>query len=156
MRRNGEGEGEIGGGYPLGQLAKAFVTAVTHEDSETRRCAEEQARRWQEVLDGMATGRLRIGSRRPASDLPVWVTPQVIRGGFATGAPVAGGDLLAYEGDYIVRSNLVRDRGALFAYFLTESGLSELQDMLSTGRRTCSVSGKPIACGNVDKRATTT
>jgi nucleotide-binding universal stress UspA family protein len=36
-------------GYPLGQLAKAFVTAVTHADAGTR--AEERMRQWRDVLD---------------------------------------------------------------------------------------------------------
>lgn len=134
MRGEGEGGVEVGGGYPLGQLAKAFVTAVTHEDPKTRKRAEKRAEHWQQVLEGMATGKLRIGSRRPVSDLPEWVTPQVVRGGFATGSAAAGGDLLAYEADYINRAKLARDRGALFAYFMTEQGLGELQEMLATGQ----------------------
>ena len=39
----------------------------------------------------MASGKLRIGSREPVSGLPAWVTPEVVRGGFATGEPAAGG-----------------------------------------------------------------
>ncbi len=134
MRGEGDGGVEVGGGYPLGQLAKAFVTAVTHEDPKTRKRAEKRAQRWQEVLEGMASGKLHIGSRRPVSDLPEWVTPEVVRGGFATGKPAAGGDLLPYEVDYIQRADLVRDRGALFAYFMSEQGLGELEQMLTTNQ----------------------
>jgi hypothetical protein len=42
----------VGAGYPFGQLAKAFVTALTHEDAEIRRRAEDRIRRWQAVLGG--------------------------------------------------------------------------------------------------------
>ncbi len=68
-----------GRGYPLGQLAKAFVTAANHEDAETRRRAEERLRRSEQALSGMADGRLTIGSRTPVACLPAWVTPQVVR-----------------------------------------------------------------------------
>jgi hypothetical protein len=87
----------VGPEYPFGQLAKAFVTALTHEDAETRERAERRADRWLAVLDGMASGRLAIGSRTPVADLPAWVTPEVIRGGFATGSAAAGIPLEPWE-----------------------------------------------------------
>ena len=62
---------EIDRGYVLAQLAKASTP--------------EKAEKWAAVLRGMASGRLRIGSRTPVKDLPAWVTPEVLRGGFATG-----------------------------------------------------------------------
>jgi hypothetical protein len=48
---------QVGSGYPVGQLAKAFVTAVTHEDPATRDRA-------QSAPDG---GRLCWLAWRPAS-----------------------------------------------------------------------------------------
>ena len=46
----------IGEGYPYGQLSKAFVTALTHGDAETRERAERRIDQWRSVLSGMASG----------------------------------------------------------------------------------------------------
>jgi hypothetical protein len=124
---------QIGSGYPVGQLAKAFVTAVTHEDPATRDRAQERARRWSAVLEGMASGRLTIGSRTPVKGLPGWVTPEVVRGGFATGTPAAGGPLRPDEVELVARAGIRAERGALFAWYLGETGLSELWSMLEGG-----------------------
>jgi len=133
MRSNDEGE-RIGGGYPLGQLAKAFVTAVSHEDAATRERADERLRRWEQVLVGMSSGMLTIGPRTPVAGLPAWVTPEVVRGGFATGAVAAGGPLRPHEIDAARRAKVAPHRRALFAYYLTERGLAELNGLLNTGR----------------------
>lgn len=77
--------------YAYGQLTKAFTTALTHQDARTRTLAQERVRRWRDVIDKMADGRLRIGSRTPVPGLPAWVTPEVVHGGFATGSAAAGG-----------------------------------------------------------------
>lgn len=44
----------MGAACPEGQLAAAFVTALTHEDAATRARADERVRRWRQVLSGMA------------------------------------------------------------------------------------------------------
>ncbi|MFD8542292.1 hypothetical protein [Streptomyces sp. NPDC059649] len=119
--------------YAQAQLAGAFGTALTHEDAATRRRAEERIRRWRSVLDGIATGRLTVGSRTPVAGLPAWVTPEVVRGGFATGAASAGGPLLPYERDAARRAGVPAERRALFAYSLTEDGLAGLCRMLDDG-----------------------
>ncbi|MGW4994962.1 hypothetical protein ACWEQ3_46555 [Streptomyces mirabilis] len=49
--------------YPLGQLATAFTTAVTHHDPRVRARAEDRVARWRKVLTGMADGTLTVGSR---------------------------------------------------------------------------------------------
>ncbi|MGW3103620.1 hypothetical protein [Streptomyces sp. NPDC001100] len=121
-------------GYALGQLAKAFTTALTHEDADTRRRAEGRARRWRAVLAGMAGGRLTIGSRTPVAGLPAWVTPEVVRGGFATGTPGAGGPLQPYEIRLAERFGVPADRRALFAHCLTDTGLTWLWGQLNSGR----------------------
>ncbi|MFY1671276.1 hypothetical protein ACN27G_15085 [Plantactinospora sp. WMMB334] len=84
---------------------------MTHEDAGTRSHAEERVRRW---------------SRAPVAGLPVWVIPQVVRGGFATGSPAADGPLHPYEMEPAARVGVPAERGALFAYFLTEAGQAEL------------------------------
>lgn len=114
---------QIGTGYPAAQLARAFVTALTHEDAGTREQAEERARRWSSVLQAMAAGTVTIGSRRPMARWPVWVTPQVVRGGFATGVPAAGGPLRPHESD----------RAAQFAHYLGDAGQAELSALLDSG-----------------------
>ncbi|MFJ5788356.1 hypothetical protein [Streptomyces hydrogenans] len=117
-----------------GMLARAFTTALTHADPATRQRAEERARGWRDVLAGMASGTLRIGSRTPVAGLPAWVTPEVLHGGFATGAARAGGPLQPYEAEAARRAGVPADRAALFAYHLTEPGLAALWALLDSGR----------------------
>ncbi|MGW7264553.1 hypothetical protein [Streptomyces sp. NPDC054842] len=125
---------EVNPGYASGQLARALSTALTHEDPDTRRRAGERQRAWRSVLAGMANGLLTIGSRTPVRDLPAWVTPEVLRGGFATGAPSAGGPLTEYEVEAARRAGVPQDRRALFAYWLSEDGLAQLYELLDGGR----------------------
>lgn len=124
----------VGVGFPLGQLARALTTARTHEDVATRERAELRVRRWQQIVDGMAEGRLDIGSRTPVRGLPAWVTPEVTHGGFATGEPAAGGPLRPDETDRAQRLGLPADRRALFWSWLTDAGLAELGELLDSGR----------------------
>ncbi|KUO03443.1 hypothetical protein [Streptomyces caeruleatus] len=122
--------------YLAAQLAKAFTTALTHHDPATRRRAEERGQRWRAVLAGMAAGRLRVGSRTPVVGLPAWVTPEVIRGGFATGTPGAGGPLQPYETEAARSFGVPAERRALFAHGLTEAGLAWLWARLDDGHYT--------------------
>ncbi|MEU4038922.1 hypothetical protein [Streptomyces collinus] len=121
-------------GYAAGQLAAAFRTAAAHPNPETRRRGAERGRRWRAVLDGMANGLLTIGSRTPVAGLPAWVTPEVVRGGFATGEPSAGGPLLDHETATARRVGVPETRRALFAYFLSDDGLAHLHELLDSGR----------------------
>lgn len=127
-------DAQISDAYPTGQLAAAFVTALTHEDAETRRRAEERVRAWRQVLAGMAEGRIDVGSRTPVAGWPAWVTPEVVRGGFATGEPAAGGPLHPYEIEAAGRAGITPDREALFLHYLTDAGLAELDELLDSGR----------------------
>ncbi|MFI6013498.1 hypothetical protein ACIBAG_32645 [Streptomyces sp. NPDC051243] len=120
--------------YAAAQLAKAFATALTHEDADTRRRAEVRGQRWRAVLAGMAAGRLTVGSRTPVAGLPAWVTPEVMRGGFATGAAGAGGPLQPYETEIARSFRVPAERRALFAHCLTEGGLAWLWARLDSGR----------------------
>jgi hypothetical protein len=124
---------EIGGAYPFAQLARASLTASSHEDEGARARARERAAKWMSVLTGMASGRLGIGSRTPVAGLPAWVTPEVVRGGFATGNAAAGGKPELWERRLADRLGIQLNRGAIFAHFLTEEGLAELTGMLDGG-----------------------
>lgn len=121
-------------GYAQGQLAKAFTTALTHQDADTRRRAEGRVKRWRAVLAGMSGGLLTIGSRTPVAGFPAWVTPEVVHGGFATGTPGAGGPLQPYETRLAEQFGVPADRRALFAHCLTDTGLTWLWGQLNSGR----------------------
>lgn len=120
-------------GYAAGQMAKAFATALTHESAETRERAEKRLERWRRVLSGMASGSLSIGSRTPVDGLPAWVTPEVVKGGFATGTAAAGGPVLPHEQDAARRAGIACDRRSLFLHHLTDEGLNELYELLDSG-----------------------
>lgn len=124
---------EVGEGYPLGQMAKALATALEHDDPETRARAATRAGKWADVLKGMASGLLSVGSRDPVMGLPVWVTPEVIRGGFVTGNVEAGGPVEISERLVARRADVAPTREAIFAWYLTEAGLTELVSKLEQG-----------------------
>ncbi|GHG89939.1 hypothetical protein [Streptomyces lanatus] len=119
--------------YAAAQLAKAFTTALIHQDADTRHRAERRGQRWRAVLAGMAAGRLTIGSRTPVAGLPAWVTPEVVRGGFVTGTASAGGPLQPYEIEAARSLGVPVERAALFAHCLTEPGLDRLWALLDSG-----------------------
>ncbi|MFD0257031.1 hypothetical protein ACFVH7_01940 [Kitasatospora indigofera] len=123
----------IGPGYPAGRLAGALRTATTHEDAGTRARAERRVGHWREVLRATASGAVTTGSRTPVAGFPAWVTPQVVHGGFVTGAASAGGPMLPYELEAAARAGVPADRRALFGHFLTDRGLAELTDRLDRG-----------------------
>ena len=121
---------QVGGTYPFAEMVKAFQTAVTHDDPVTREWAGARMERWKAVLDGMASGRLQIGSRTPVAGFPAWVTPEVVRGGFATGRAAAAGELLQDERALAARLGVEETRAAVFEAALTPDGLEHLEDVL--------------------------
>ncbi len=103
---------------------------------QERQMAEVRARKWTDVLKGMAGGLLSIGSREPVSDTPSWVTLEVVHGGFATGTYLAAGPLDAGEKERAQRHKLNVDGGSrrtLNLSYLSEEGLSELLALLDSG-----------------------
>ncbi|RKS08333.1 hypothetical protein DFP74_4029 [Nocardiopsis sp. Huas11] len=119
--------------YARDRLARALVSALTHDDPHVREAAAQRADAWHSVVTGMADGTLEIGSRTPVRGLPTWVTPQVLHGGFATGTPAAAGPLRPHERDLARRHGLPAERAALYAHHLTEDGLAELTALLDEG-----------------------
>lgn len=120
-------------GYEWEQLRKALATEQISDDPKTRKRASLRAGQWTSVLLGIASGRIRVGSRTPVRAFPVWLTPEIVRGGFATGAPAAGGPLTS---DEIALADLVgaeQTRESLFDWFLSADGLRELNRMIDDG-----------------------
>ncbi|GHH43673.1 hypothetical protein [Streptomyces candidus] len=120
--------------YAADRLAKALATAGSHPHAATRERAAARGERWRAVLSGIAEGRLSIGSRTPVRGLPAWVTPEVVRGGFATGTASASGPFLPHETQAAQRFGIPATRGALFAHALTGPGLDALFALLDSGR----------------------
>lgn len=130
-------------GYALGQIAHALTTSQTHGDAATRERARAKIAAWQGVFAGMLSGDLSVGSRTPVN-APAWATLQVIKGGFATGALLAGGPLHPHEVHRLARlrgappsaapaASGDAARGALNASYLDDAGLAELQGLLRSG-----------------------
>lgn len=126
----------VGTGYAAAQLMRAMAQARDHADADVRARAQQRAQRWRRLLLDAAGGALRHGSRAPVAANPVWLTPQVLHGGFATASLAAGGDLTAHE-RALARELGVADadaRAAVNAWYLGEAGLAALSERLRDGR----------------------
>ena len=137
MARRGDKNTEVRTGYAAIQLARALVTTRDHGDPETRERARARVDRWSQVFLGMLDGSLRVGSRTPLKEVPAWATLEVVTGGFATGALLAGGPLRDHERELITRlppASDAAERLRLNSYFLSEDGLAELRRVLAEGR----------------------
>jgi hypothetical protein len=122
--------------YAAFQVAKALTTSVSHRDAATRERSREKIATWTAVLENIFNGSLAYGSRTPVDGAPSWATLEVVTGGFATGALLAGGPLHAHEKALLEVLPAVPpgdERRALNAYYLTDEGLAALQEMLRTG-----------------------
>ncbi len=120
-------------GYALGQLLRALEVASSARDPALHARARARVAKWQAVLDGMASGAVEVGSRTPVAGAPAWATVEVVHGGFATGALLAGGALLTHEQELETRLG-VSGRRALNDHFLSDVGRRELIDLLESGR----------------------
>ena len=126
----------VGSYYARGQLVAALRAAASHTDPTLQKRAEARSTSWLAVLTNLASGALRIGERQPYRDTPTWVTPEVVRGGFASGADAAGGPLLPHEHELAVRIGkpTTESRLPLNGHHLTTSGLAALGAMLAERR----------------------
>ncbi|MDO4783920.1 MAG: hypothetical protein Q3997_02375 [Propionibacteriaceae bacterium] len=120
-------------GYVHLQLAKALQTAAGHEDPETRARADARVADWVRTMQAIDSGAVTVGSRSPLRGFPAWVTPEVLRGGFATGEAEAAGPLTRHERERARRHSLPERRDAVFASYLTDEGMAELQALLAGG-----------------------
>lgn len=83
-------------GYAVQELLNELATAERHADPEVRARAHQRAEKWKAAIAGMQRGEITVGSRTP-TPAPAWVTLEVMSGGFATGAYLAGGPLRPHE-----------------------------------------------------------
>ncbi|WP_170144490.1 hypothetical protein [Citricoccus muralis] len=81
----------------------------------------------------MATGRIKVGSATPVRGFPAWLTPEIVRGGFATGAAAAGGPLEPDEITLAAHVGVPPARAHLFDWFLTDDGLQKLDAWVESG-----------------------
>ncbi|MEU6586725.1 hypothetical protein [Nocardia sp. NPDC046763] len=124
--------------YATGQLSRA-LTAIARAGANKaeRRRAEAKAQRWREVLDGLTSGRVTVGSRTPVADLPAWVTLEVTHGGFTTGRALAEAPLTQDEAERLadlpaeVPGDNPRER--LDLWYLGDAGQAELLEALRIG-----------------------
>ncbi|WP_371401761.1 hypothetical protein OHA10_28060 [Kribbella sp. NBC_00662] len=121
-------------GYAMGRLEQALERALTSDDLAVRRRAAARVDAWRNVLDGMTSGRLTVGSRTPVADTPASVTLEVAHGGFATGRYLAEAPLREDE-LALVPSDAPgdNDRERLNLWFLSDEGLASLGQALRSG-----------------------
>ncbi|QYN32174.1 hypothetical protein K1T35_26590 [Pseudonocardia sp. DSM 110487] len=118
-------------GYAWAQLGRALRRATDDERTHAK------VAQWEAVLRGMSDGTLCIGSRAPIADTPVWVTPEVVDGGFATGRLLAEAPLRDDEAARVAA--LPADapgrthRERLNLWHLGDSGHAELMAALNAG-----------------------
>ncbi|PKL77097.1 MAG: hypothetical protein CVV27_06880 [Candidatus Melainabacteria bacterium HGW-Melainabacteria-1] len=127
---------QIQPGYPALQLARALMAANEHADIESRERAQARAARWTQVIAGMLGQTLSPGARAPIEGVPVWATPEIVTGGFATGTLLASGPLLPHELNLLSELGAQPDaqaRARLNAWYLSEAGLARLHDLLDSG-----------------------
>lgn len=131
-----DGAQGTGAGYATAQLLRAMAQARDHADPDVRARAQQRAQRWRRMLLDMAAGKVSHGSRAPIAATPAWLTPEVMHGGFASGALKAGGELspheLALAGE--LRATKAQARAVINAWYLGEAGLAALTAQWRDGR----------------------
>ena len=128
--------GFSGAHYARYQIARAFTTSQIHADPATRERAEAKIVKWKSVLENCLSGDADYGSRTPLDGVPAWATLEVLTGGFASGRLLAGGELQEYEQELLkdfTETPSGSARRTLNGYFLTDTGLDQLQQMLESG-----------------------
>ncbi|OPZ90087.1 MAG: hypothetical protein BWY75_00885 [bacterium ADurb.Bin425] len=125
----------VGALYPMARLLEAMAG-----NSPVK---AKKVRAWYDVVWGILSGEVSVGSRAPVKNTPPWVTLEVVKGGFTTGRFLAGGEVCQAErakyaeiaakspGDFPAQPGPAAMRAALNSYFLEESGAQELSRLLT-------------------------
>jgi hypothetical protein len=111
--------------YAWSELQRARRASRESSDPTVRAQAFERVAHWTNVLAEIQSGRLAVGSRTP-TEAPVWVTLQVMTGGFASGTYVAGGPIRASELALASHYGVAPNRRALNLHFLLSEAADEL------------------------------
>jgi hypothetical protein len=121
-------------GYLQGLIGRALATADAATDPAAAAGALRRVSKFLQALLGWRDGSLQPGSRQPIPGAPAWATPEVVRGGFATGALAAGGPLLDHELALLAALGIPGGgRAEIHAHYLAPVGLRELQQRLQSG-----------------------
>ena len=107
--------------YLWGQLSRAFTAGSDHRIAK--------------VLQAIAAnddGTVTVGEPVPTKGMPAWVTPEIVRGGFATGHAAASGPLDDDEVALAAEQHVTPTRAGLFAWALSDAGLTWLGDLLNS------------------------
>ena len=121
-------------GYAVFQLSKALIAHDQNCGPLARFSTRRRISNWQQVITHMLQGTAEYGSRTPIAEIPHWVTPEVITGGFATGNLLAGGELTDYERELAASIPGIRqgfERLDINAWHLTDEGLAALHQRLT-------------------------
>lgn len=120
--------------YLQGLIGRALATAESATDPQAHESALRRATKFLQALLGWRDGSVLPGSREPVRGVPAWATPDVVRGGFATGSLAAGGPLLEHERARLVELGIpAAGRAEIHAHLLSPTGLLELQQRLQSG-----------------------
>jgi len=139
---------DINIGYVWNQLEKAFAAknkgdiantdfgeAATNAtiDAAAIANADKRVSQWWDVFTGILSGRLNIGARKPTA-YPVWVTTEVVRGGFATGKALVATRFACSVDEHkaIALMDVPRTREALFFALLSDQGRQWLGQLIAT------------------------
>jgi len=118
-------------GFVWNELRKAFDAGQAAQTAKETANAEKRVRQFTDVVTGILSGKLNIGSRKP-TDYPIWVTAEVARGGFATGKAAAA-ERASDEHEAILALDVQPlTREALFAKLISDEGLAGLKELLSS------------------------
>ena len=126
---------EINIGYAWNELRKAFEAKQDSGDADGMANADKRIRQWIDVLSGIQSGELKIGSRKPTK-YPVWVTTEVVHGGFATGKAAAATppSLTQREQRVALALGAPHTREALFLALTSDEGLAWLRKLFTSRR----------------------
>lgn len=114
--------------YAQAQLARSWRNLLAHPSDR----AERKTKSWIQAISGMLAGVIQVGSSTPVKGYPLWVTLEVLHGGFASGNALSGGEVRPHERELFEKYDC-SDRGALNRFFLSEPGQAVLAEALESG-----------------------
>ncbi|MDR1137967.1 MAG: hypothetical protein LBK91_06555 [Synergistaceae bacterium] len=114
--------------YAYNELRKALRLKSECEDADSITRAEKLIAQWKSVVERIENGALETDS------YPVWVTLEIVRGGFATGRAIADVPFSDEERERlaVLAPNARVSRESLFAALLSDGGRAWLRETLAS------------------------